>query len=64
MALSKKQAKEISELITSVLVYQSIVENEKNEWEIRNNFMDYYDEKCNELAKFGITMTKYNRKGV
>jgi hypothetical protein len=62
MAITKKESKEIRDLISSLLVYQSIIENKQNDIELIIRFMNWYNEKCTELEKFNITMIRY--KGV
>jgi hypothetical protein len=61
-ALSNKQAKQISNLINSLLVYSSMASDTEDE-KTRPLAMKWFNETCDELTQFKIETIKYDIEG-
>jgi len=62
MALSKKQANQISDLINSLLVQQQFIEERASNTTLFVQHAKWYNEAADKLAAIGITVNKYNLK--
>jgi hypothetical protein len=60
MALSKKQADTISDLIRGLTIWLQAVERPDNTTEQTIQYMTWHDQHADELIKFGIRVAKYN----
>jgi len=62
MALSKKQAETISDLIRGLTIWLQAVERPSNTADQTIQYMTWHDQHATELEKHGITVAKYNHK--
>ena len=60
MALNKKQAETISQLINSLTVWMLAVERNNNTDAQTIQYMTWHDQYADKLAEFGISVARYN----
>jgi hypothetical protein len=62
MALSKKQAETISDLIRGLTIWLQAVERPDNSNEKTIQYMIWHDQYADKLIELGIRVAKYNHK--